>query len=156
VGLPASNTLNEQISLRKTALDLKQLECYDATDDVPSILESNPCPMIATSRMHSGSGGNIWMKKQSQIVPRMTRGKIPKESRLQLIWEGLSRAGLGEAVLRFGTHLLSIALVLVVVWAMRAFYLRAQEENRPEKAVFAAELPTPVPPTDRLPACPFQ
>jgi hypothetical protein len=102
----------------------------------------------------SGSRGEHQDEESEPDSTPETSGEEPKESHLQSIWEGLSRAGLGEAVLRFGTHLLSIALVLVVVWAMRAFYLRAQEENRPEKAAFAAELPTPAP-TDLPPALPF-
>jgi hypothetical protein len=86
--------------------------------------------------------------------PLGNQGAGKKDSRLLIIWEGLSRTGLGETVFRVGTHLLSIALVLVVVWAMRAFYLRAQEANTPDKAVLAAELPTPTP-TEAPPALPI-
>lgn len=82
-----------------------------------------------------------------------SHGSGKQHSRLLLIWEGLSRTGLGETVFRVGTHVLSITLVLVVVWAMRAFYLRAQETSTQEKAVLAAELPTPIP-TDAPPALP--
>lgn len=65
-------------------------------------------------------------------------------------WEAVSRAGLGETVFRVGTNVLSIALVLVVIWAMRAFflYLSVQEEppvSAAKEAAFAAELPTPTP-----------
>jgi hypothetical protein len=85
-------------------------------------------------------------------------GGTPKENRLLLIWEGLSRAGLGETVFRFGTHLFSIALVLVVIWAMRSFYLQAQDENpsSPAARVRAAgdATSTPTPPPPDLP--PFQ
>ena len=35
-----------------------------------------------------------------------------RESRLVEIWEALSRAGLAEATLRLGTHVLLIALIL--------------------------------------------
>ncbi len=74
-------------------------------------------------------------------------GKETEESQLLLIWEKLSRAGLGEVVFRFGTHLLSIALVLIVVWAMRTFYLKAQQENAriPRHGALAAALPSPTP-----------
>ncbi len=51
------------------------------------------------------------------------------ENRLAAWWDQLSRIGLAEQTLRVGTHLLSIALVLVVVWAMRTFYLRAQADG---------------------------
>ena len=70
------------------------------------------------------------------------------------VWEGLSRAGFGETVFRAGTHIFSIVLVLVVIWAMRSFYLYLQNsETKPEAATaqaqkvaaFAAELPTPTP-----------
>jgi murein DD-endopeptidase MepM/ murein hydrolase activator NlpD len=86
--------------------------------------------------------------------PSGSQGAGKRENRLLLIWEGLSRTRLGETVFRVGTHMLSIALVLVVVWAMRAFYLRAQENDAPDKAVLAAELPTPVP-TEAPPALPI-
>ena len=47
------------------------------------------------------------------------------------VWEGLSRAGLGETVVRVGTHLLSIAMILVVIWAMRSLYLYLQRQAEP-------------------------
>jgi hypothetical protein len=77
------------------------------------------------------------------------------ENRFLTIWETLSRTGLGETAFRFGTHLLSIAMVLVVVWVMRSFYLRAQEEEAVirSQAVMAAALPTP-PATQAPPALP--
>ena len=74
-------------------------------------------------------------------------GGDSKGSRLLAVWEGLTRVGLGETIYRLGTHLLSIALVLIVVWGMRAFYLRAQVESidpLPNEAK-AAALPTPTP-----------
>lgn len=67
---------------------------------------------------------------------------------IAVTWEGLTRAGWGEAVLRAGTHALSIALILLVIWGMRAFYLYLQsrpEAQPPKQAAFAAELPTPTP-----------
>ncbi len=74
-------------------------------------------------------------------------GDTVQESRFLVIWEKLSRAGLGETVFRAGTHLLSIALVLVVVWGLRAFYLYLQEVDAsvPRDAALAAALPTPTP-----------
>jgi murein DD-endopeptidase MepM/ murein hydrolase activator NlpD len=77
-----------------------------------------------------------------------SQGGPRKENRIAATWEGLSRAGLGEAVFRVGTHLLSIILILVVVWAMRSFYIYLQgapEVQAPREAAFAAELPTPTP-----------
>jgi hypothetical protein len=103
---------------------------------------------------YAGSGGEHQETDVEPDSPLGKQGAGKKENRLLLIWEGLSRTGLGETVFRLGTHVLSIALVLMVVWAMRAFYLRAQETNTPDKAVLAAELPTPVP-TDTPPALPI-
>jgi LysM repeat protein len=40
---------------------------------------------------------------------------------------------------------LLIALILVVAWAMRKFYLYTPVENAPYEAAFAAPLPTPTP-----------
>lgn len=78
-----------------------------------------------------------------------------EENRLLLIWEKLSRAGLGETVFRLGTHLFSIAAILVVIWTMRAFYLRAQQDsvNVPRQAALAAALPSATP-TEKAPDLP--
>jgi murein DD-endopeptidase MepM/ murein hydrolase activator NlpD len=57
------------------------------------------------------------------------------------IWESLLRLGLGELVLRFGTGLTSIIMVLVVVWVMSNFYLKGQVDASEDKAI-AAPLPT--------------
>lgn len=75
---------------------------------------------------------------------------------LFVLWEGLSQTGLAETFLRIGTHTLLIALILVVAWAMRKFYLSAQVENIPQQAAFAAQLPTstPTPSAPQLP--PYQ
>ncbi len=71
-------------------------------------------------------------------------------------WENITRAGLGETVFRLGTSLLSIAVVLVVVWGMRAFYLYLRTSTdlvSPAQAALAAPLPTPTP-TDVPPQLP--
>ena len=68
-----------------------------------------------------------------------------ERSRFLMLWEGLSQAGLAETALRIGTHILLIAMILVVAWAMRKFYVYAQVENVPQEAAFAAQLPTPTP-----------
>jgi len=78
-----------------------------------------------------------------------TGGEESKANRLLLIWERIVRLGLGETAFRLGTHVLSFTLVLLVVWAMRAFYLRIQKEAVPAPQAVAwetdASLPTPVP-----------
>jgi LysM repeat protein len=61
----------------------------------------------------------------------------------ELFWERVSQAGLVEPVLRIGTHLLSIVLVLLVVWIMRTFFMGAQPEAIPKGIALAANLPTP-------------
>jgi len=70
-----------------------------------------------------------------------------KESRIQLIGERLSHAGLGETVYRLGTAFLTIALILLAVVGMRLFYLRFQkvDVSQANDAVLAAEAPTPTP-----------
>lgn len=68
-----------------------------------------------------------------------------RESRLFLILGSLSRLGIADSVLRIGTHMLFIALALLVVWVMRAYYLRAPEQELPQQAAQAATLPTSTP-----------
>jgi hypothetical protein len=83
-------------------------------------------------------------------------GEEVKENRLMLFWESLFRAGLGETVSRIGTNLLLVALALVVIWGMRAFYLYVRKGPDPAKtvsAVLAGPLPTATP-TQILPALP--
>src|SRR4030042_800964 len=74
-------------------------------------------------------------------------GEPTKESRLLLIWERLSHAGLGETVYRVGTAFLTIALILLAVVGMRLFYLHFQQADvhQPSEAALAAEAPTPTP-----------
>ncbi len=76
-----------------------------------------------------------------------------RESRLFLILGSLSRLGIADSVLRIGTHMLFIALALLVVWVMRTYYLRAPEPEPPQQAAQAATLPTSTP-THVLPDLP--
>jgi hypothetical protein len=76
-----------------------------------------------------------------------------QESRLFLILGGLSRLGIADSVLRIGTHMLFIALALLVVWVMRAYYLRSQVPETSQPAAQAAILPTSTP-TYELPDLP--
>jgi murein DD-endopeptidase MepM/ murein hydrolase activator NlpD len=87
-----------------------------------------------------------------------TKGERLKNNRILSMWEDLSQAGLGETVFRLGTHMFSLALVLIVVWAMRAFYLSAQEENQSsahKAGALAASLPTAFPTATPPPLPPF-
>jgi hypothetical protein len=74
-------------------------------------------------------------------------GRQSKENHLLLLWESLSQAGLGETVFRAGTHLLSVALILLAVLGLRALYMNIQEvpPEGAEVAVMAAVLPTATP-----------
>jgi murein DD-endopeptidase MepM/ murein hydrolase activator NlpD len=67
------------------------------------------------------------------------------------IWERVLRLGLGEIALRAGTVLASIALVLLVLWVMRSFYLKGDVSYTRDSAA-AAALPTP---TATVPPPPF-
>jgi hypothetical protein len=50
----------------------------------------------------------------------------PQQSRWDGMWESISRAGLADIAIRLGTHVFLVALILVVAWVMREFYLNAQ------------------------------
>ncbi len=82
-----------------------------------------------------------------ELIPPPPGDAAAKESRIQLIWERLSRADLGETVYRLGTAFLTVALILLAVVGMRLFYLRFQQANvsQPREAALAAEAPTPTP-----------
>ncbi|MFZ0532114.1 MAG: M23 family metallopeptidase [Anaerolineales bacterium] len=82
-----------------------------------------------------------------QSTPSPSGDEEAKDSRIQLIRERLSHAGLGETVYRLGTAFLTIALILLAVVGMRLFYLRFQQPNisQPREAALAAEAPTPTP-----------
>lgn len=62
-------------------------------------------------------------------------------------WEGIAHAGLVQPALRVGTLVLSLVLVLVVIWAMRAFYSQATIDTQSEEGsgVLEASLLTPTP-----------
>jgi murein DD-endopeptidase MepM/ murein hydrolase activator NlpD len=58
------------------------------------------------------------------------------------IWETSSRLGLADTTLRIGTHALLVALILLVAWGLREFYLLAAP-GPSEGGAFAAGDPTP-------------
>jgi murein DD-endopeptidase MepM/ murein hydrolase activator NlpD len=77
-----------------------------------------------------------------------------KKNRLMGVWESLSQASLAEITLRLGTHALLLVVILIVAFAMRQFYHRAQVTPAlPNQGALAAELPTPTP-TEAPPALP--
>lgn len=65
------------------------------------------------------------------------------------VWEVVDRAGLADFAYRLGTHALLLALILLLAWGLRAFYLGAQGESASFSgslaAVAAAQEPTAVP-----------
>ena len=76
-----------------------------------------------------------------------------EESRVSLLWQRLAHMGIADAILRIGTHMLSIALVLLVVWIMRQLSRQIPVAEIPQQAAFAAAIPT-VTPTTPLPDLP--
>ncbi|HZW03892.1 MAG TPA: M23 family metallopeptidase [Anaerolineaceae bacterium] len=60
-----------------------------------------------------------------------------------MLWENLVRMGLGEAALRVGSGLASIALILLVVWVMGNFYLKGEVNSPQTSAIAAAPTSTP-------------
>jgi hypothetical protein len=79
--------------------------------------------------------------------PTASGDTAAQESRIQMIRERLSHAGIGETVYRVGTAFLTIALILLAVVGMRLFYLHFQQTDvsQPREAALAAEAPTPTP-----------
>jgi len=74
------------------------------------------------------------------------QGEQDPQSRWIQVWEGLTRAGLAEGLVRLGTHLLLFAFVLAVIWVIPQFYgyysIDMSTSNAP---AFATVLPTPTP-----------
>lgn len=68
-----------------------------------------------------------------------------QHSGLMAAWDRLTQIGVAELALRLGTHILLLALILIVAWAMRAFYRLGEVENLRRQAALAAALPTPTP-----------
>ncbi len=85
-------------------------------------------------------------------MTKASKAETAEESRISLLWTRFAHLGLADPMLRMGTHMLSIALALVVVWVMREFYLSAQVQQVTNKAALAAILPTATP----TPAMPNQ
>lgn len=61
------------------------------------------------------------------------------------IWQRISRAGMADTVIRLGTHVLLIALILIIAWGMRQFYVRTQIQAVKNNPAHAAALPSPTP-----------
>jgi len=61
------------------------------------------------------------------------------QGRWQEFWEYAARAGFAETTLRFGTHILLVALIFLVAWGLREFYLIAEQEDARNAALAAAQ-----------------
>jgi murein DD-endopeptidase MepM/ murein hydrolase activator NlpD len=96
------------------------------------------------------------IEEEFDSEPELAAIEEERQSRFAELWEQLSRFGVAEQTVRIGTHVLSLILVLVVVWAMRSFYMQIQGPQTPAEPVVAAAqdsteeettplLPTPLP-----------
>lgn len=65
---------------------------------------------------------------------RSPESEKPERKQWQRVWENLSHAGLGDTVLRMGTHILLVAFILLAAWGLREVYQRAMAYNRAQAA----------------------
>jgi murein DD-endopeptidase MepM/ murein hydrolase activator NlpD len=92
--------------------------------------------------------------------PQAEDREITEPDRWERIWTSISRAGLADVAVRLGTHILLIAVILVVAWGMREFYSQAQVfditnlKTTSNTDVLAAPLPSPTP-RDSRPSLPI-
>ena len=77
------------------------------------------------------------------------------QNRMMGVWEFITHAGLADAVLRLTTHVLLIALTLVVAWLLHYFYLSAQVIDTTNSAVYAAAPVTATPTEAHIDLPPF-
>jgi hypothetical protein len=106
-------------------------------------MQDDPLPDSSLETPGEGAGDN-----SIDSFDTAPKAKNARESRVLLLWEELGQRQMGDPFMRIGTHMLSIALVLLVVWVMREFYLRAQVDEQPSQPVQAAALPSPTPTSD--------
>lgn len=112
-------------------------------EELPQELPDSPEEPLPTSE-----------ESNLEAAPREEpQAETSRKSRIFLILGGLSRLGIADPALRIGTHMLFIALALLVVWVMRSYYLRSQTPETPQVAAQAAILPTSTP-THILPNLP--
>ncbi len=82
---------------------------------------------------------------KSEVIPPEDTNHGGMKRRLSETWEKLTNVGLGDVVLRLGTHILLVAIILIVAWILRAVYLRAQDVQGDNPVVLAASQATPSP-----------
>lgn len=71
-------------------------------------------------------------------MPAVSSPPPERQNRLSAAWDLLNQAGLAEITLRLGTHVLLIALILLVAWGLRALYLEPTQANAGEDGFSAA------------------
>lgn len=59
------------------------------------------------------------------------------------IWEKISRWGIAEPVMRFGSHMLTIALLIVAIVFMRSFYNEVENEHQADLQATAQAIAAP-------------
>jgi len=68
-------------------------------------------------------------------INSLPRSSLSISQKLLKTWQSISHAGLAEIAFRIGTHTLLIAMILLIAWGMREFYLLARlGANYPENA----------------------
>jgi hypothetical protein len=84
-------------------------------------------------------------EQEFQEESRDAKNQGERKNRLSQAWEYILRAGLGESVIRLGTHALLMTLILFFAWGLRQLYLLARVVEPPRGAALAAALPTATP-----------
>lgn len=95
-------------------------------------------------------------KKIAPDSPQVNLNTRFTSNRFMVLLKKSFRPSLADHLLRLGTHLISIAMFLLVVWGMREFYLRNLQVETEGQLVFAAPISTLPAPTaaPQLPAFP--
>ena len=81
---------------------------------------------IEPNRSSPNQGTELPGHDTPEIQNAVSMDSADRQNRVLSLLEKLSQTDLAEPMLRAGTHILSIALVLLVVWVMRHFYLQTQ------------------------------
>ncbi|HEY3344937.1 MAG TPA: LysM peptidoglycan-binding domain-containing M23 family metallopeptidase [Anaerolineaceae bacterium] len=90
--------------------------------------------------------------EEAPVLPESEQPEDPKG--WTLIWERLVRLGFGETVLRIGTSVISILLILIVIWVMGNFYVKGPTRLSKQAGLVSAGGPAPTP-TAALPTIHF-
>jgi murein DD-endopeptidase MepM/ murein hydrolase activator NlpD len=95
----------------------------------------------------SGNGFDPLTDFPGQAEKTQEGGVTRVTGNIETFWDSITHTGLIDPILRVGTVLVSIVLVLLVVWAMRTYLadFPIQEIAREESQVLAASMPTPTP-----------